>query len=92
MTRLTDAELAAMEEKIRSVAELFRAPQTTIGEILTEDFPRMLAELKAERERCAELRRLVVDFQQTRMNPCIACGWFQCVPDCAIAKALKETE
>lgn len=85
MTRLTDAELAAMEV------------EALPGSITEEwarllNIPRLLAELKAERERCAELRRLLKEHAQSQPGYCIRCGCVTCPPFCAIAKALRETE
>ena len=47
VTRLTDAEIAEWDRRLK------------VGDFAENDVPPLLAELKAERERCAELRRLV---------------------------------
>ena len=68
-----------------------------------EDMPRLLAELKAERERCAELLRLLEMTWRhfdDRGAYCRVCrggapsknDLVAHKPSCAIAKALKETE
>lgn len=51
MTRLTDAELAAMEARAGKDAVLFP----------WADMPRLLAELKAERERCTGLLSAAIE-------------------------------
>ena len=126
MTRLTDAELAAMEARANAATEgdwrvvrrtpvmgafdieysrgsPFFANTETLADAdfiasARSDVPRLLAELKAERERCAELRRLVEVYGGLGVDRCGGCGqlgfhestWHQ--QDCAVAKALKETE
>lgn len=86
MTRLTDAELAEWDRRLK------------VGDYAENDVPSLLAELKAERERCAELRRLLEEHQYKpggvglERLACIECRRIKCPPSCAIAKALKETE
>jgi hypothetical protein len=87
-TRLTDAELERWDDEA-----LGSRPSTHASRICA-----LIVELKAERERCAELRRLVEVYGGLGVDRCGDCGqlgfhhdaWHQ--PDCAIAKALKETE
>lgn len=91
--RTTDAEIALHENALGPDAE-FMSPATLASTGLL-----LLAELKAERERCAELRRLLEEnqhkgdgFDRARCVGCSARHDRPCADWCEIAKALKETE
>ncbi|MCX6951315.1 MAG: hypothetical protein NTV51_03895 [Verrucomicrobia bacterium] len=92
MTRLTDAELAAMEARAMwhkdgnpiAIQSVFA---------LADDLLTVLAELKAERKRCAELRRLLKELSTSRTGSvaCPVCGdGTTHSSDCDIAAALRD--
>ena len=108
MTRLTDAELAAMEAHMDKV--VWKEDCCKRGCASYDDFPcdcgiretfTLLAELKAERERCNSFEELAVrrwawliqhgidadTGKEQFRTPCVPCDSFS-----PIAKALKETE